>query len=276
MHIDVLFISLFTFWRVFCKISITEQMFVLMIERKMELEGCFEMTARKRKGRPKAKLPVTISNTGFIGAAFADQGKWVKYEYYFSRKSMQMTHHILDGLLQDVNAVFADHGVPAYLSCVYLPKYKKLGLVLSASSFRRREGIGYFINYLKEIGQIDKDEKTKEYEIHNTGFMGVVFADLEKIDRYTFEHEIKIIEKFMKELVIPVKELFLQHHVKAYISGVQCADQQKIGFVLSVKPYDERREAELYFREYLREEGVYKEEETDESIPIHTKWSLFA
>jgi hypothetical protein len=232
------------------------------------------VTARKRKG--KAKLAPTISNTGFIGATFADKEELMKYEYYFSRKSMQLTHRVLDGLLQGVNRVFEEHGTPAYLSCVYLPKYKKIGLVLSTKSFGRREGIGYFINYLKEIGHIDWEEKTKEYEIHNTGFIGVVFADLEKIERFTFEFEMKLISKFVKELIIPAKELFLQHHVKAYISGVECPDQNKLGFVLSVKPYDERKEADLYFIEYLKERGFYEEdEEEQELVPIHTKWSLF-
>ncbi|MDQ0242485.1 hypothetical protein J2S09_000021 [Bacillus fengqiuensis] len=233
------------------------------------------MAARKRQS--KAKSPITISNTGFIGATFADQDELMKHEYYFSRKSMQITHHVLDGLLQGVNCVFEEHGVPAYLSCVYLPKYKKMGLVLSTNSFRKREGIGYFINYLKEIGHIDWEEKTKEYEIHNTGFIGVVFADLEKIERFTFEFEMKLITKFVKELVIPAKELFLQHHVKAYISGVECSDQNKLGFVLSVKPYDERKEADLYFKEYLKERGFYEEDEDEqELVPIHTKWSLFS
>lgn len=233
------------------------------------------MAARKRQS--KAKSPIMISNTGFIGAAFADQDELMKHEYYFSRKSMQITHHVLDGLLQGVNCVFEEHGVPACLSCVYLPKYKKMGLVLSTRSFRKREGVGYFINYLKEIGHIDWEEKTKEYEIHNTGFIGVVFADLEKIEQFTFEFEMKLIAKFVKELVIPAKELFLQHHVKAYISGVECPDQNKLGFVLSVKPYDERKEADLYFKEYLKERGFYEEDEDEqELVPIHTKWSLFS
>ncbi|WP_110113351.1 hypothetical protein [Bacillus sp. CGMCC 1.16541] len=232
------------------------------------------MAANQKKN--KKKLPPTLSNTGFIGATFADKNEILKNEYYFPRKSMKITHHVLDALLQGTSHVFAQHDVPAFLSCAYLPKYKKLGLVLSTKPFSKREGLGYFINYLKEIGHIDWEEKTKEYEIHNTSFIGVVFADLEKIERFTFDFEMELVSKFIKELIIPAKELFLQHNVKAYISGVENEQQHKLGFVLSIKPYDERKEAELYFVEYLKERGLYEyDEDEEELVPIHTKWSLF-
>jgi len=231
--------------------------------------------AAKKRTSKKASTPI-LSNTGFIGATFADTEELTKHEYYFPRKNLQITHYVLDGLLQGVNHVFKNNHVPAYLSCVYLHKYKKLGLVLSTSPFEKTEGTGYFINYLKEIGHISWEEKTREYEIHNTSFIGVVFADLSKIERFTFEFEMELISKFIKELIIPAKELFLQHNVKAYISGVENTDQHKVGFVLSVKPYDERKEAELYFIEYLRERGFYEEDEDeDELVPIHSKWNLF-
>ena len=48
-------------------------------------------------------------------------------------------------------------------------------------------------------------------------------------------------------MIIPVKELFLRHNVPAYISTSHLEEQNKLGFVLSVKPYDERAEADLYF-----------------------------
>ncbi|MDT2046870.1 hypothetical protein CHN50_02885 [Priestia aryabhattai] len=231
------------------------------------------MSNRKRK-KP---LPPTLSNTGFIGATFADTNELLANEYHFSRKQMKITHHVLDALLQGVTQLFQQHNVEAALSCVYLPKYKKIGLVLSKQPFGRREGIGYFINYLKEVGHIDWDEKTKDYEIHNTSFIGVVFADLEKISKFTFEFELQLLAKFVKELIIPAKELFLQHHIRAYISGVENDEQHKLGFVLSIKPYDERKEADLYFVEYLKERGLYEADESEEElIPIHTKWSLFS
>ncbi|TYR80472.1 hypothetical protein FZC66_08800 [Priestia megaterium] len=229
------------------------------------------MTVRKIK----KQLPPTLSNTGFIGATFADTNELLTNEYHFSRKHMKITHHVLDALLQGVTHLFQQNRIEAAISCVYLPKYKKIGLVLSKQPFGRREGVGYFINYLKEIGHIDWEEKTKEYEIHNTSFIGVIFADLDKISKFTFEFELQLLSKFVKDLIIPAKELFLQHHVKAYISGVENEDQHKVGFVLSIKPYDER-EADLYFIEYLKERGLYEEDEPEEElIPIHTKWSLF-
>lgn len=231
------------------------------------------MTVRKRK---RKKLPPTLSNTGFIGATFADTDELARNEYHFPRKQMKITHHVLDALLQGATHLFQQHKVEAAISCVYLPKYKKIGLVLSKQPFGRNEGIGYFINYLKEIGHIEWDEKTKDYEIHNTSFIGVVFADLEKIAKFTFDFELELLSKFVKDLIIPAKELFLQHNVKAYLSGVENENQHKVGFVLSIKPYDERKEADLYFVEYLKERGLYEEDESEEElVPIHTKWSLF-
>src|SRR6478609_7816728 len=206
------------------------------------------MTVRKRK---RKKLPPTLSNTGFIGSTFADTDELARNEYHFPRKQMKITHHVLDALLQGATHLFQQH-------------------------FGRNEGIGYFINYLKEIGHIEWDEKTKDYEIHNTSFIGVVFADLEKIAKFTFDFELELLSKFVKDLIIPAKELFLQHNVKAYLSGVENEDQHKVGFVLSIKPYDERKEADLYFVEYLKERGLYEEDESEEElVPIHTKWSLF-
>ncbi len=63
---------------------------------------------------------------------------------------------------KEATHLFQQHKVEAAISCVYLPKYKKIGLVLSKQPFGRNEGIGYFINYLKEIGHIEWDEKTKD------------------------------------------------------------------------------------------------------------------
>ena len=66
-----------------------------------------------------------------------------------------------------------------------------------------------------------------------------------------------MLTKLMKDMIIPVKELFLRHNVPAYISTSHLEEQNKLGFVLSVKPYDERAEADLYFEAYLKERGLF-------------------
>ncbi len=232
-----------------------------------------ELMARMTKHSRKKTSSPTLSNTGFIGATFTDLDDLTKYEYYFSRKKLQITHHVLDGLLQGSSILFSQHGIPAHISCIYLPKQKKIGLVLSKKPFRRKEGKSYFINYLREVGHLNEDEKIKEHEIFNTGFIGVIFADLSKVERFTFQFELELLSQFLKGLIIPAKELFLRHNIQAYISSVELTNEGKIGFVLSKKPYDERKEADLYFIEYLKERGLYEEEE--EFIPIHSEKTLF-
>ncbi|PTN41644.1 hypothetical protein DAY12_30715, partial [Bacillus thuringiensis] len=93
---------------------------------------------------------------------------------------------------------------------------------------------------------------------------GVVFADLCSIDRFNFEFEMGMLTKLMKDMIIPVKELFLRHNVPAYISTSHLEEQNKLGFVLSVKPYDERAEADLYFEAYLKERGLFIGDEEDD------------
>ncbi|MEJ1517614.1 hypothetical protein ACWKTZ_21055 [Bacillus cereus] len=224
------------------------------------------MAQSKRRGRKK-KTPPTISNTGFIGAAFADTMELLKNEYYFARKHMKIAHRVLDGLLQASSLMFQQHDVAAYMSCIYLSKQKKIGIILSTKPFTNKEGESYFINYLKERNHyIGKD---KDYhEIFNTGFIGVVFADLSSIEKYTFSEEISLLKHLFNQMIIPVKELFLQNKVRVYMSGVESSEQNKLGYVLSVKPYDEK-EADLYFIEYLKERGVYEgDEEEIDTIPI--------
>ena len=73
-----------------------------------------------------------------------------------------------------------------------------------------------------------------------------------------------MLTKLMKDMIIPVKELFLRHNVPAYISTSHLEEQNKLGFVLSVKPYDERAEADLYFEAYLKERGLFIGDEEDD------------
>ncbi|WP_342772874.1 hypothetical protein [Ectobacillus funiculus] len=227
---------------------------------------------KNRKGR---KLPSpSISNTGFIGSVFVNTNDLQKRQYYFSRKYMQVAHHVLDGLAKAISALFSEHQHPVYLSCIYLPKQKKIGFVLSVKPFDEAEGIAYFTNYLIEKNfYIGMEDEAQLPEIFNTGFIGVVFADLLEIERFTFEFEMNVLVKLMKDMIIPAKELFLRHQIPAYISAVHLEDQHKLGFVLSVKPYDEKTEADLYFIEYLKERGLYigEEEKEEDKIVIRKK-----
>ncbi|MFP3727702.1 hypothetical protein U8V72_21185 [Priestia filamentosa] len=224
-------------------------------------------TKPKRRGRKK-QAPI-ISNTGFLGAAFADTLELSKYEYYFSRKNMRIVHRVLDGLLQAASTVFENNQLSAYMSCAYLPKQKKIGIVLSRTRFSHREGEAYFNNYLKEHNHYIGRNKDKYDEIFNTGFLGVVFADLSAVEKYTFEDEVQMIKHLFKQMIIPVKELFIQNRIKVYMSGVELEDQDKIGYVLSSKPYEEK-EADLYFVEYLKEWDLYESDEEEDYIPIIT------
>ena len=40
-----------------------------------------------------------------------------------------------------------------------------------------------------------------------------------------------MLTKLMKDMIIPVKELFLRHNVPAYISTSHLEEQNKLGFV---------------------------------------------
>ncbi|MCK1999786.1 hypothetical protein MZM54_00130 [[Brevibacterium] frigoritolerans] len=225
------------------------------------------MPRKKRKG--SIRKP-TISNTGFIGSVFIDTEElYEKSRYYFSRKHLQITHHTLNSMLKVISNLFNEQNVPAHLSCVYLKDQKKLGVVLSKNEFSDKEGVAYFINYLKEMRHyIEKDKKDKvDYEIFNTGFIGAVFADIGKFKKFTFDIEMNIIESLIRGIMIPVKELFLENKINCYISGVEMKKENKLGFVLSVKPFDEKRESILYFEEYLIEQG-YMEGREEELGPL--------
>lgn len=93
------------------------------------------------------------------------------------------------------------------MSCVYLHKQKKIGFVLSTKPFEQSDGVSYFINYLIEKNFYGNEE-VEYQEVFNTGFIGVVFADLCSIDRFNFEFEMGMLTKLMKDMIIPVKELF--------------------------------------------------------------------
>ncbi|WP_459503752.1 hypothetical protein [Bacillus sp. C1] len=230
----------------------------------------FTMAQNKRRGRKK-HTP-TISNTGFIGSVFIDTLELQKKSYYFARKKLQIVHHVLDGLGGATSALFKEHNISAHMSCVYLHKQQKIGFVLSTKPFEQADGIAYFKNYLIEKNFYDAQEEEFQ-EVFNTGFIGVVFADLSSIDRFNFEFEMSMLSKLMKDMIIPVKELFLRHNIPAYISTSHLEEQNKLGFVLSVKPYDERAEADLYFETYLKERGLYigDEEEEIDKIVIRKK-----
>ena len=95
------------------------------------------------------------------------------------------------------------------MSCVYLHTQKKIGFVLSTKPFEQSDGVAYFVNYLIEKNFYgDHDEDVEYQEVFNTGFIGVVFADLSSIDRFNFEFEMGMLTKLMKDMIIPVKELF--------------------------------------------------------------------
>ncbi|EEK94531.1 hypothetical protein bcere0027_23880 [Bacillus cereus AH676] len=221
------------------------------------------MAPLKRRGRKK-QAPI-ISNTGFIGSVFIDTLELQKKSYYFARKKLQIVHHVLDGLSGATSALFKEHNISAYMSCVYLHKQKKIGFVLSTKPFEQSDGVAYFVNYLIEKNFYGGHDEDVEYqEVFNTGFIGVVFADLSSIDRFNFEFEMGMLTKLMKDMIIPVKELFLRHNVPAYISTSHLEEQNKLGFVLSVKPYDERAEADLYFEAYLKERGLFIGDEEDD------------
>lgn len=221
------------------------------------------MAPNKRRGRKK-QTP-TISNTGFIGSVFIDTLDLQKKSYYFARKKLQIIHHVLDGLAGATSSLFKEHHVAAYMSCVYLHKQKKIGFVLSTKPFEQEDGIAYFKNYLIEKKFYQENDHDVEYqEVFNTGFIGVVFADLSSINRFNFDFEMSMLLKLMKDMIIPVKELFLRHNIPAYISTSHLEDQHKLGFVLSIKPYDERAEADLYFEMYLKERGLYIGDEEDD------------
>ncbi|MED2729394.1 hypothetical protein P4217_29040, partial [Bacillus thuringiensis] len=83
------------------------------------------MDPLKRRGRKK-QAPI-ISNTGFIGSVFIDTLELQKKSYYFARKKLQIVHHVLDGLSGATSALFKEHNISAYMSCVYLHKQKKIG-----------------------------------------------------------------------------------------------------------------------------------------------------
>ena len=69
------------------------------------------------------------------------------------------------------------------MSCVYLHKQKKIGFVLSTKPFEQSDGVAYFVNYLIEKNFYGGHDEDVEYqEVFNTGFIGVVFADLSSID----------------------------------------------------------------------------------------------
>ncbi|MDM5155107.1 hypothetical protein QUF88_15185 [Bacillus sp. DX1.1] len=228
------------------------------------------MAQNKRRGRKK-HTP-TISNTGFIGSVFIDTLELQKKSYYFARKKLQIVHHVLDGLSDATSSLFSEHNIAAHMSCVYLHKQKKIGFVLSTKPFEQADGVAYFKNYLIEKN-FYHDHDVEYQEVFNTGFIGVVFADLSSIDRFNFDFEMSMLSKLMKDMIIPVKELFLRHNIPAYISTSHLEEQNKLGFVLSVKPYDERAEADLYFEMYLKERGLFigDEEEDIDKIVIRKK-----
>ncbi|WP_028400552.1 hypothetical protein [Ectobacillus panaciterrae] len=218
---------------------------------------------KQNKRRARKKHTPTISNTGFIGSVFLDTLELHRKQYYFSRRRLHIIQHVLDGLAQATSSLFEEHNVSVHLSCVYLHEQQKIGFVLSSKPFQKAEGIAYFTNYLIEK-KFYKDETAEYLEIFNTGFIGVVFADLSHINRFTFDFEMSLLSKLIKDMIVPVKELFLRNKIPAYISGVELEEQNKLGFVLSIKPYDEKAEAALYFEAYLKERGFYIGEEDDE------------
>ncbi|WP_420486180.1 hypothetical protein [Gottfriedia acidiceleris] len=223
----------------------------------------------KRNGATKrnSKTPI-ISNTGFIGASFIDMEELQENQYYFTRKHPLIIHEVLNGLLQAACALFQKQNIPAYIACEYLREEKKIGLILSKKPFEKEEGIRYFIEYLREIGHLN-NEKTIRAEISNTGFIGVIFVDLSYITRFTFETEMKLLSAFAINFMEPLKEIYHQNKIHLYMSGVELQKEDKLGFVLSKNPYDERKEANLYFKEYLRERGMLKNYKENVFIQRH-------
>ncbi|GAA3325884.1 hypothetical protein GCM10020331_059560 [Ectobacillus funiculus] len=82
-------------------------------------------------------------------------------------------------------------------------------MFLSVKPFDEAEGIAYFTNYLIEKNfYIGMEDEAQLPEIFNTGFIGVVFADLLEIERFTFEFEMNVLVKLMKDMIIPAKRTF--------------------------------------------------------------------
>lgn len=230
------------------------------------------ITLTQKKRKASRKPAPTISNTGFIGSVFLDTLELQQNRYYFSRKKLHIAHRLLDRLAHAISSLFTEHHVPAYLACVYVPHEQKIGFVLSTKPFEKTEGIAYFTNYLIEKNMLINKLDVLQQEIFNTGFIGVVFADLSHVERFTFEFERNLLSKLITDMIIPVKELFLRNNIPAYISGVEITEQHKLGWVLSVKPYDEKLEAILYFEAYLKELGFYVDDETElDKIVIRKK-----
>lgn len=223
----------------------------------------------RRKGITKkaAKTP-TISNTGFIGASFIDTEELQKHTYYFTRKHPLIIHHVINGLLKAACSLFQKHNIPAYITCEYLRSEKKIGLILSKKPFSKEEGVNYFIEYLREIGHLKNDNPIKG-EISNTGFIGVIFVDLSYAKRFSFDMELKMLPAFIINFMEPLKEIYHQNKIHLYASGVELEKENKLGFVLSKKPYDERAEANLYFKEYLRERGLLKDIKDNVFVQVH-------
>lgn len=225
---------------------------------------------KTRSNHKRTSKKTIISNTGFIGASFVDTEELETHRYHFSKKHPSIIHHVLNGLLQAACSLFQNHNIPAYISCEYLPKENKIGLILSKNPFDKKEGVLYFIDYLYEIGHL-KHQKPLKGEISNTGFIGVIFVDLSYTKRFNFEMELKMIPAFVINFMEPLKEIFHQNKIHLYISGIELEKENKIGFVLSKKPYDERNEANLYFKEYLRERGLLKDAKENVFIQVHRK-----
>ena len=79
------------------------------------------------------------------------------------------------------------------------------------------------------------NEEVEYQEVYNTGFIGVVFADLCSIDRFNFEFEMGMLTKLMKDMIIPVKELFYDTMYQR-ISPLSFRRTKQIRFRF-IKPY---------------------------------------
>ncbi len=106
------------------------------------------MAPLKRRGRKSKHLLFQIQALSALSLLI--HWSYKRNPIISPRKKLQIVHHVLDGLSGATSALFKEHNISAYMSCVYLHKQKKIGFVLSTKPFEQSDGVAYFVNYLIE------------------------------------------------------------------------------------------------------------------------------
>lgn len=230
---------------------------------KQRMDGMYPF--KKRKGKAKVFEPV-ISNTGFIGVSFVDTNDLTKESYPKKSKHLRISPQVMEQLMKWMASMFTAQNNPVFASCVYYKPLQIIGFVLSSTPYSEKEGKAYFLDYLRDYGY--PIEYTDEM-ISNTGFRGAVFVDLSTNTPFTFEFEIGILTKLMPQMFEPIRNSLGK--LGNYASVIYAPEQNKIGFVLSLKPF-EKDEGVYYFLDWLEEKGLSKEKEYEETEQL----SLFS